>query len=1251
MTINFFFSFRSFFLSPVVVAPFRLHAQVRFRMPANAKCRDAEKEGLCAVPSMDEQGDEWSLEPTRDVLEQSEGALPIKTNKKKQKEDGEDDDEGSKEDASANSGSKSDFDDDGDDNDDDDDGDRSDSSQDDESSNGNTKATSKKMANKKKKKDSPLRKKSAPPVAKRKQSISLVFSAPTRRGSTIVRRDGPPGVPQPIGGGGLRDVLAKPAAEKESSASDDENHSSDDDDDDTESSSPTSTSTTSTDDDDDDDSGGEKGDDDEALQKRARREVAHRRKKLLHRLDPPRPESEDKRRRREARQQRRQERERENERQTQRRVQELQDRVRALIDRQTREESGDALAGEQQQSGVASAASLAGEYDESLLLQQEGEEGDEHQEEEDPRDFVYAPDEYLRLPRRVLERIMIYFRPPELAVLGLVQKAWQRAADSNSVWRTFFRGTQAQNYSLPSWKRFYKMFWRRNKIAEEILSTEQTYVQSLRAVVEVFVNPLRDPTNKQIITHTDLKGIFSEIEVILGYNAKLFAELAERMQHWHFDICLGDIFAKMSMFLKVYTQYVNHFNKAITIVARLKRTSEDFRAFLMYSQNRKQCKGLDLNAFLIMPVQRIPRYVMLLSDLVKHTHPSHPDYPALSDARTKMQELAVFINIQKKEAENIYEVIAIQDKLIGKFENIVVPGRMYVFEGVMAEIQLAPNSKGKIQKMSNTMRKKSLASPPTERSGNAQISAYKKTDHYAFLFNDMIVLAKKTGLTSLMSFNFMAKKAKKKLMKNEDGQPKDVETFEFETQIALSADCTVSNAPQAIIGTETFAQCFQLFTDDRAWLFAVPTEREKTEWMSVLDKVLLDMAVVGHKSIATRTATATGSVVPSPSSSSSSPAVASAEATPAAAAPESARSSSSPDPPLSALPGVRSPSPPSPSSSTGAAEPAEQASSPPSTATATSTAIHEAGDAGGADGVDTGDQQPTKETPKPPGGDDSTPAAPAAGAAAQAAAAQAAASKEDEGSEEGEAGERGGAKESGKRHSSGGGGGSKTPVPERKGVGMSLRRHSFSMNTLFRKKAKPPASDLQRQASTPAPTAAAAKDSSSEKDEKEARSGLKYLRKRANSTSGRKKSSPAAAAAASEELKESPPSTEGGEEAATTMAPAEGEEEGGGGWDEGMVQELRKKRAQRTSTGTWFKRSLDANNVPILADGIGSSRLKATAMLKRQPDATGEDDHCASPAATTGDASNEDDGTSSTSSDDEGGDVEESNDNCLSSLL
>ncbi len=108
---------------------------------------------------------------------------------------------------------------------------------------------------------------------------------------------------------------------------------------------------------------------------------------------------------------------------------------------------------------------------------------------------------------------------------------------------------------------------RRNKVAEEILTTEQSYVNSLRAVVEVyplfawsslkiahlsvifmaqvFLNPLRDPSNKQIVTQQDLKGIFSEIEVILGYNAKLLAEIEARMKNWSFDHCLGDIFGKI----------------------------------------------------------------------------------------------------------------------------------------------------------------------------------------------------------------------------------------------------------------------------------------------------------------------------------------------------------------------------------------------------------------------------------------------------------------------------------------------------------------------------------------------------------------------------------------------------------------------------------------------------------------------------------------------------------------------------------
>lgn len=46
-------------------------------------------------------------------------------------------------------------------------------------------------------------------------------------------------------------------------------------------------------------------------------------------------------------------------------------------------------------------------------------------------------------------------------------------------------------------------------------------------------------------------------------------------------------------------------------------------------QKDPACHGLDLESLLILPVQRIPRYIMLLKDLYRHTPPAHPDYEHL----------------------------------------------------------------------------------------------------------------------------------------------------------------------------------------------------------------------------------------------------------------------------------------------------------------------------------------------------------------------------------------------------------------------------------------------------------------------------------------------------------------------------------------------------------------------------------------------------------------------------------------------
>jgi hypothetical protein len=40
---------------------------------------------------------------------------------------------------------------------------------------------------------------------------------------------------------------------------------------------------------------------------------------------------------------------------------------------------------------------------------------------------------------------------------------------------------------------------------------------------------------------------------------------------------------------------------------------------------------MNLDDFLVKPVQRLPKYVLLLKDLFKHTEVDHPDYSLIKE--------------------------------------------------------------------------------------------------------------------------------------------------------------------------------------------------------------------------------------------------------------------------------------------------------------------------------------------------------------------------------------------------------------------------------------------------------------------------------------------------------------------------------------------------------------------------------------------------------------------------------------------
>ena len=71
----------------------------------------------------------------------------------------------------------------------------------------------------------------------------------------------------------------------------------------------------------------------------------------------------------------------------------------------------------------------------------------------------------------------------------------------------------------------------------------------------------------------------------------------------------------MADFLKMYTQYVNGYDNAMATINRLNK-KKTFKKFL---ETKQREIGQSLMSYLIMPIQRIPRYVLLLKELIKNT--------------------------------------------------------------------------------------------------------------------------------------------------------------------------------------------------------------------------------------------------------------------------------------------------------------------------------------------------------------------------------------------------------------------------------------------------------------------------------------------------------------------------------------------------------------------------------------------------------------------------------------------------------
>jgi hypothetical protein len=271
----------------------------------------------------------------------------------------------------------------------------------------------------------------------------------------------------------------------------------------------------------------------------------------------------------------------------------------------------------------------------------------------------------------------------------------------------------------------------RANIAKEILATERKYVEALGTMVERYRKRLlamaAEP--KSEIKADDVQRMFMNVAPIYQLNLELLKQLDARLRQWSATQKLGDVFMSMAPFFKLYVVYSNDYDDALHLYNRYLKDSARF-AELIQAEKTRDGSGMTLEHLLIMPVQRIPRYNLLLRDLIKKTDAAHPDFASLSEALAATEQVAAHINESKGRLENMKKLAQQSSKGAG-FRHLMQAHRHLVKEGVFRVYDGTHRSKCNCL-VPDKERKQS-------KKGSLESVAYKM---HMFLFNDLFVYAK-----------------------------------------------------------------------------------------------------------------------------------------------------------------------------------------------------------------------------------------------------------------------------------------------------------------------------------------------------------------------------------------------------------------------------------------------------------------------------------------------------------------------------
>ncbi|KAJ8008716.1 hypothetical protein DPEC_G00081300 [Dallia pectoralis] len=193
---------------------------------------------------------------------------------------------------------------------------------------------------------------------------------------------------------------------------------------------------------------------------------------------------------------------------------------------------------------------------------------------------------------------------------------------------------------------------RRQGYIHELIHTEQTYLDDLELVMEVFYQPISESGH---LTQEEMEVIFVNWTELITCNSRLLRSLwalkAAGGANMPVQLIGERLWAELSD-MQVYVTFCSSQLNAAALLQDKITSRPEFRQYLRTLATSYRCRGMPLSSFLLKPMQRITRYPLLIKNILEYTPATHPDVHSLRAALERAEEVCSLVNEGVREKEN-----------------------------------------------------------------------------------------------------------------------------------------------------------------------------------------------------------------------------------------------------------------------------------------------------------------------------------------------------------------------------------------------------------------------------------------------------------------------------------------------------------------------------------------------------------------------------------------------------------------------